>query len=744
VDLVSNVIDSNLASEVAKFGAGEFDSGACMQCGTCAICPLSEGTNSFPRKIMRYIQMGLKGKLLEAPEPWLCYYCGDCIKDCPRQANPAEAMMATRRYLTAEYDWTGLAKRFYLSEKWEIGALVGVGLFVIMLFALFHGPVVTERVEVNTFAPVEWIEIGDLTLAGLLTLFLLSNAYRMFRLVMGDTKAPLSMYVQEAKTFILHFLTQRRWRECGDDRSRWLKHFLLVTGYLTMMALVIVFIRWFQTDEIHPIWHPTRLLGYYATIVLLAIPVEMMLSRRKKQEAIHQYSHFSDWLFLILLFATALTGILMHIFRLAGLPVTTYISYVVHLAIAVPMLAVEVPFGKWSHLFYRPLALFLTSVKKRAREATEVKLADVVAAHAGETFETCMQCGTCTALCPWGLVTGYSPREFLRQFSLGLEGAEEAVWRCVTCDTCGTHCPRGVEMTDVMRAVRSHLIEEGRTPEDLIGPLEGLSNNGNPWNGPREQRTAWAKGLEVPEFTPEHDYCLFTCCTQAYDPRNQKAAQALSGLLKEGGLSFGTLGNEESCCGDHALKVGAQDLFEKLARGNTDLFQQRGVKRALVASPHCLNAFRKDYPDLNGSLSTEHYTEVLDGLIAEGKLTPSRVADRTVTYHDPCYLGRQNGIYDAPRRVLESIPGLKLVEMPRSREESLCCGGGGGGAWSNYPAEERLGVLRVREALSTGAHVIATACPYCTQMLEDAVKVLGVEDRIEIRDVAELVAESVG
>jgi len=147
---MSSVIDIELPREVAKFGAGEFDPSACMQCGVCAICPLSEGTNSFPRKIMRYIQLGLKGKLLQAPEPWLCYYCGDCVKDCPRQANPAEAMMAVRRYLTSEYDWTGLSKRFYLSEKWEIGALLAVALFVVALFALFHGPVVTERVEVNT------------------------------------------------------------------------------------------------------------------------------------------------------------------------------------------------------------------------------------------------------------------------------------------------------------------------------------------------------------------------------------------------------------------------------------------------------------------------------------------------------------------------------------------------------------------------------------------------------------------
>jgi Fe-S oxidoreductase len=239
------------------------------------------------------------------------------------------------------------------------------------------------------------------------------------------------------------------------------------------------------------------------------------------------------------------------------------------------------------------------------------------------------------------------------------------------------------------------------------------------------------------------DYCFVACCTLAYDARNAKAGRALARLLQEGGVSFGLLGDEEGCCGDQARKVGAEDVFEKLARANIDLFEERGVERALVTSPHCLNAFRKDYAHLGGGPVSEHYVEVLDRLITENRLKPSKEVSRTVTYHDPCYLGRHNGIYDAPRRVLQSIPGLKLVEMPRSREESLCCGGGGGGIWAEYEVEERFAVLRVREALDTGADVIATACPYCVLMLEDAVKVLGVEKKIEILDVAELLAQSV-
>jgi Fe-S oxidoreductase len=373
-----------------------------------------------------------------------------------------------------------------------------------------------------------------------------------------------------------------------------------------------------------------------------------------------------------------------------------------------------------------------------------IEIADVVAEYGGESLHACMQCGTCTGVCPWGLVNAYSPRQILRQVSLGLDGAEEAVWRCVTCNTCVSRCPRGVELIDVLRAVRALMVEQGTTPEGIRGPLSSMHSDGNPWNGKREERMEWAKGLEVPAFSPDQDYCFFTCCTLAYDPRNKKVGRALIRLLQRAGLSFGMLDTQESCCGDQARKLGADDVFSELARSNIELFQERGVRRALVASPHCLNAFTKDYRELDGAVSSEHYTEVLDSLIADGKLSPTGEVGCTVTFHDPCYLGRHNGIYDAPRRVLQSIPGLKLVEMPRCRENSLCCGGGGGGAWGEYDVEERFAVLRVREALETGAEVIATACPYCTLMLEDAVGVLNAGDQIAVRDVAELLAQSVG
>ena len=247
-------IDPGLRHEIARLGAKDLC--ACMNCGFCtATCALSTETEAFPRRIIHLLQVGNRERLAGSLEPWLCYYCGDCSESCPRDANPGEIMMAARRYLAGLYDWTGLGKKFYASPAWEIGAIGLVGLFVVALFALFHGPVVTDHVELNTFAPVKWVEIGDWILGGILATLLLSNGWRMYRWVTGSWKGvriPASMFLRKAPAFFEHFATQKKWRECEGPKTRWLKHFLLVTGYVTMMALVIVFLRWFQTDEIVP------------------------------------------------------------------------------------------------------------------------------------------------------------------------------------------------------------------------------------------------------------------------------------------------------------------------------------------------------------------------------------------------------------------------------------------------------------------------------------------------------------
>jgi hypothetical protein len=318
----------------------------------------------------------------------LCYYCGDCSETCPRQANPGEVMMGLRRYLTSMYDWTGISRLFYTSKVFEVTAILLVAALVGLGFYFFHGPMLTDRVALNVFAPNTTIEILDLIMLAVLSFFLLTNAYRMFKAVMGDPDqypalsfaekqqvqnrllrgVPLAIYIREAKEFVLQFFTQKKFAACGtrSQNIQWINHLLIMTGYSIVFALVVIGIRWFQRDEIYPLWHPIRVLGYYATFAILYGTTIAIWGRIKKSKTVYEHSHSSDWAFLILLWLTTFTGILIHVGRLLELPLTTYAIYVIHMMIAVPMLVIEVPFAKWTHQLYRPLVLYLMKVKQRA------------------------------------------------------------------------------------------------------------------------------------------------------------------------------------------------------------------------------------------------------------------------------------------------------------------------------------------------------------------------------------------
>ncbi len=382
---MAHVVQSDLIRDLKAFGARDIDS--CFNCGNCtAVCPLSKGEVAFPRRIIRYAQTGMEERLRGSIEPWLCYYCGECSETCPRNAQPGELMMAARRYLTAAYDWTGLGRRLYLDARIELGAILGLAALVIFLFMLLGGPLTTELtpeggVRLNTFAPAHVIERLDWGMGGLLALLLLSNVWRMHRWVMSreaGLKAPMGAYVQGLSTLAAHFFTQKQWLSCQSAAapvasSRWFKHFSIFAGYVTMFVLIVVFLRWFQTDAVHPVWHPQRWLGYLATGALLYGVSNALLGRWRRREEIHKHSHPSDWIFLVLLLLTTVTGILVHIFRIHGLPYPTYVTYAIHMAVLVPMLVIEVPFGKWAHLAYRPVALYLQEVLRHARAIQAAK-----------------------------------------------------------------------------------------------------------------------------------------------------------------------------------------------------------------------------------------------------------------------------------------------------------------------------------------------------------------------------------
>jgi ferredoxin len=368
--------DTKFIRDVMAAGAGDLKK--CYQCATCsATCDLSTGDASFPRRQIIAAQWGEKAKLMADPGPWLCFYCGDCSKRCPRKANPGETMMALRRYLTAQYDWTGLSALMYRSAWWEIGVLAIIAAIVVLLFTipqnfgfglLAQSPEALRTVRLDRFAPKEVVHIADRIMAVVLSLLLLSNAARMFRSLTANKPLPASTYLARLPGMAVEFLTQRRWTDCKDAEARgnWKRHLLLVSGYVTIFTLVVVFLPWFQVEDNG--FHWTSILGYYATAALLASTFSMIVDRIGKRTEMARFSHVSDWLFPILLFLTALTGILVHVFRLSNQAMPTYVLYMVHLAIAVPMLVVEVPFGKWAHLLYRPLAISVAAVTNQGDE----------------------------------------------------------------------------------------------------------------------------------------------------------------------------------------------------------------------------------------------------------------------------------------------------------------------------------------------------------------------------------------
>ena len=372
-------VDPNLMKDLEEFGLK--DANKCYHCGNCtAICPLSTEDNPFPRKLVRWAQMGLKEKILKSPEPWLCYYCGDCSDRCPRGADPGETMMAMRRYLTSKYDWTGFSRKFYISERFEILAVAIVGILIGLALWIFHADNPNmEHAHLNSVWPASAIEIADMVMAAILSFLLLSNTWRCVKFTMGDMlkKIPLKIYINQARELIIHFVTQKRFLEC-EDKMQWVVHFLIMTGYSTIFLLVAVFLAggieviglaWepiaFQRDVIYPIWHPMRFLGYYATFAILYGTTYALIGRLKKTKAPYKNSHGTDWMFLILLQLTTLTGILIHFTRLFDLALTTYILYVLHMMVAIPMLVLEVPFAKWAHLAFRPVVFYLTKVKEQ-------------------------------------------------------------------------------------------------------------------------------------------------------------------------------------------------------------------------------------------------------------------------------------------------------------------------------------------------------------------------------------------
>jgi Fe-S oxidoreductase/nitrate reductase gamma subunit len=432
-----------------------------------------------------------------------------------------------------------------------------------------------------------------------------------------------------------------------------------------------------------------------------------------------------------------------------------------HALVSLGFIAV-IPFTKLFHILGAPAGIYLQgSPGPRilgVEEGTgEFDRGDLV------FFDASMRCGRCVEICPSaGAGEPFAPRDFVQEmrhalwqehFPLGdirfrsrdeESKVDERFWYCTTCRACLEVCPVYSATFETVIKKRVLAVEEGtRVPKLLNQTLERVFKYDNPWESSRKRRGAWAEGLDLVDLAKrgaEADICYFVGCTTSFDDTAQGIARSFSKILQSAGVNFGILGKKEPCCGDIARRAGELGLFVEQMEKCLDLFDQYGITDVVTSSPHCFHTFQNEYPE--APFRTRHYTLILRELVAQGKLQFKKGMEATVTYHDPCYLGRHNRIFDEPREIIRSIPGLRMVEMTHHRADSLCCGGGGGRMWQDLDGEVKMSEVRIREAEATGAQVLIAACPLCRIMLEDARKVAGLEDSLRVMDLNELVLQA--
>jgi len=322
---------------------------------------------------------------------------------------------------------------------------------------------------------------------------------------------------------------------------------------------------------------------------------------------------------------------------------------------------------------------------------------------------------------------------------------EEFIWNCATCGGCMEACPISIEHTSRLFDLRRYIVSSGKNvPEKIKQTIAGIENYGNPWGISRKTGCDWAKKLEIPTLAgkPDAQYLYFVGCAGSFDETAKRTTAAFVNILKKAGVSFAVLGRDEWCCGETARRMGNEYLFQKIVKKNVSLFDELNVKNILTTCSHCFNTLKNEYPQFGGRYQVTHHSVFLAGLLKEGKLRPNKGIDKTITCHDSCYLGRYNNFYNEPREILKSVPGVRLAEMPRSREKSFCCGAGGGRFWMKGGSDNLIGQNRAGEALSTGAEVICTTCPYCLTTLSEQIKVKGVNNNIKTLDIAEILEMS--
>ena len=448
----------------------------------------------------------------------------------------------------------------------------------------------------------------------------------------------------------------------------------------------------------------------------------------------------------------------------------------------VAVIYVALYFNRLWHMIVSPLNVFFKSLgPKGALVPIDLETAETFGVSKIEDFtwkqlmdlDACTRCGRCQDNCP-AYLSGkpLTPKKITQDFKthwlekapqlLGAKGSEKSpesngraligdvvtedeIWACTTCRACQEVCPVSVEHIDKVIDLRRNLVlEQASIPETAEGALRSIETRGHPWRGATATRTDWAQGLDIKSLAEDGDIDIlyWVGCTEALEDRSIKVAQAMGKLLKLAGVKFGILGIEESCCGEPARRLGNEYLFQMQAESNIGILKNYNVKKIVTACPNCYNTIKNEYPQFGGEFEVIHHTDFIASLLKEGKIRILKGDGGVVTYHDSCYLGRHNDIYESPRQVLNSIPDITMVEMESNKERSFCCGGGGGRMWLEERIGQRISEMRVEQVVDAKAQIIATACPFCLQMFDDAIKAKELEESLRVIDIAELVAGS--
>jgi Fe-S oxidoreductase len=486
------------------------------------------------------------------------------------------------------------------------------------------------------------------------------------------------------------------------------------------------------------VWSP---VGYVLASMFTAIPVEL-----------RETLHFALWLF--------------------------------HAALSLVFVALMSWNENMVHVFIAPINTFLAPKQSPPPTLTPINLEEAMEKgvlgvskleeftwQQRVSFDTCTMCGRCEAACPAFLQqTPLSPKRVILNLRdhqraaaqpnagelpklIGEEGGvihPDVLWSCTTCMACVQECPVFIPIVGNIIDMRRNLaLAEGAIPASGQSSLRNVERAGNPWGQSQSDRAKWADGLGVQTAAEvgeeEIEVLYWVGCAGSYDARNQKVAKAVVKLLQAANIKFAILGREEKCVGDWQRRMGEEYQFQTLAAENIETMKQYKFKTVLAHCPHCFNTLKNDYPQFGGNFAVMHHSQFIARLIGDGRLKLSKPLAEPITFHDSCYLGRYNREFDAPRDIIKAIPNANLVEMPRARDKGLCCGGGGGQMWMEPIAPKgakKVNAHRLEEAQAVGAKTIGVACSYCTIMMEDAVATKGVQEQVRVRDVAELVAES--